>query len=75
MNSAAIAKLKAGTLGKLTHFTNDHIAGKLMSMGALPGSIVEIIRVAPFRGGYYLKIDGNCIAIRKQEAENIFLSV
>lgn len=75
MVTEAIADLKAGSFGKLTHYTDDNIAGKLMSMGALPGSKVEIIRVAPFHGGFYLKIDGNCIAIRTKEAENIFLSL
>lgn len=71
----AIVNLRAGSKGVVTHFTNDEMAGKLMSMGMLPGSKVEVIRVAPFKGGFYLKVDGNCMAIRTTEAENIFLDI
>lgn len=74
-NTGAIANLKAGAYGTIAHFTNEQMAGKLMSMGVMPGSSVQVIRVAPFRGGYYLKVDGNCLAIRTQEAENIFLEI
>lgn len=75
ITTEAVAKLKAGEHGIVAHFTNDQMAGKLMSMGMLPGSEVEVVRVAPFKGGFYLKVDGNCIAIRVTEAENIFLEI
>lgn len=71
--TGAVANLKKGDSGTVAHFTNDKMAGKLMSMGMLPGSTIEVIRKAPFKGGFYLKVDGNCIAIRNVEAENIFL--
>jgi ferrous iron transport protein A len=74
MNSP-ISQLKAGIAGKIAHFTNDEIAGKLMTMGVLPGSRVQVVRIAPFRGGYYLKIDGINMVVRLQEASNIIMTV
>ncbi len=74
MNSP-ISHLKAGIVGKIAHFTNDEIAGKLMTMGVLPGSKVQVVRIAPFRGGFYLKIDGINMVVRLQEASNIVLEV
>ena len=75
MDTTSISKLKIGSTGKLAHYTNDDIASKLMSMGVLPGSSVEIVSKAPFRSGYYIKVDGNCIALRTSEADHVFLSV
>ncbi|MFT4760750.1 MAG: Fe2+ transport system protein FeoA [Paraglaciecola sp.] len=75
ITNEAVANLKAGNYGTVAHFTNDQMAGKLMSMGMMPGSYVEVVQVAPFKGGFYLKVDGNCIAIRVTEAANIFLDI
>ncbi len=50
------------------------IAGKLTTMGVLPGSDVRVIRKAPFKGGIYLKIDGHNMVLREQEAAAIILS-
>lgn len=75
ITTKAVAQLKAGDYGTIAHFTNDQMAGKLLSMGVLPGSNVQVIRVAPFNGGFYLKVDGNCIAIRATEAAHIFLDI
>lgn len=72
MNSP-VSNLKEGIIGKIAHFTNDEIAGKLMTMGVLPGSRVQVVRIAPFNGGYYLKIDGINMVVRLQEASNIVL--
>ena len=75
ITTGAVANLRAGDYGTVAHFTNDQMAGKLMSMGMMPGSNVQVVRVAPFKGGFYLKVDGNCLAIRNTEAENIFLEI
>jgi ferrous iron transport protein A len=74
MNSP-ISQLKEGNVGRIAHFTDDQVAGKLMTMGVLPGSQVKVVRIAPFRGGYYLKVDGINMVVRLQEASNIVLEV
>ena len=52
---------------------NAALAGKLMSMGLLPGSMVELVRKAPFGHAYYIKADGVRFALREEEAASIFL--
>lgn len=70
-----LSTLKAGRQGRIAYFVNDIIASKLTTMGILPGSIVNVVRKAPFKGGVYLKIDGGNIVLRDQEAAAIILSV
>lgn len=71
----AITKLKVGYTGRIKGFTDDEIAGKLMVMGVLPGSRVQVVRIAPFKGGYYLRVDGVNMAVREQEADSIIMTV
>lgn len=55
----------------ISHFTDDRLAGKLMSMGALPGSEIRLVRKAPFGGGWYVQIDRQILALRKDELDCI----
>lgn len=74
MNSP-VTTLKEGRTGRIAHFTDEVIAGKLMSMGVLPGSKVRVVRIAPFNGGYYLQVDGSNMVLRVREADSIVLDV
>jgi ferrous iron transport protein A len=56
-------------------FENPALAGKLTSMGLLPGSLVELIRRAPFGHAYYIKADGVRLALREEEAASILLEI
>ena len=67
----AVTQLKEGFGGRISHFTDDRIAGKLMTMGVLPGSQVRVVRIAPFKGGYSLKVDGMNLVVRNDEASSI----
>jgi Fe2+ transport system protein FeoA len=49
------------------------LAGKLTAMGLLPGSMVEMVSVAPFGQAYYIKADGVRLALREEEAASILL--
>lgn len=53
--------------GTVDHFTNEQYAGKLMAIGIVPGSQIEVVRKAPFGGCWYVRVDRQCIALRKQE--------
>lgn len=44
---------------------------KLMDMGLVPGSKIEVIRVAPLGDPIEFSIKGYNLSIRKQEASNI----
>jgi len=56
---------------KIKDFTNSNIAVKLLILGFLPGTIIYLIRRSPFGGAYYFGVNGNRIALRKNEAEAI----
>lgn len=73
--SSVVSALKEGIQGRISHFTSDEVAGKFLTMGVLPGSRVHIVRIAPFKGGYYLKVDGISLAVRQQEASSIVLEI
>ena len=68
-----LSTAKPGIEEIVSHYTNDSIGGKLMSMGVLPGSRVALVRRAPFGGGWYVKVDNLYIALRKEEASSVVL--
>jgi len=72
MNSS-VTQLKEGSTGKIASFTNEIAAGKLLTMGFLPGSKVKVVRIAPFQGGIYVQVDGSNMALRVKEADSIVL--
>lgn len=69
----AISALKKGAVGFISSFTDDEVAQKLMSMGLLPGTRIELVRKAPLGGGCYIKADNLLIALRSQEAARVIL--
>lgn len=71
----SLSNLKDGEKGTIRHFTNDHIAGKLLSMGVLPGKSIRLVRRLPFGGGIYIKIENQSIALREDEAKSIVLEM
>lgn len=56
-----------GQRGTIVQLHNEDLAAKLLAIGVVPGSRVEVVRKAPFGGGYYIKVDQQYIALRKQE--------
>ncbi len=70
-----LSNLKDGENGTIRHFTNDHMASKLLSMGVLPGKSLRLVRRVPFGGGLYIKVENHNIAVREDEARNIVLEI
>ena len=68
-----LGSLKKGAIGTISHFSNPLIGGKLMAMGFLPGTQVQLIRKAPFGGGCYVKAENISVALRQAEANSIVL--
>ena len=48
---------------------------KLLEMGVLPDTIVEIERTAPLGDPIQIKIEGHSIALRKDEAQYVIVKV
>lgn len=68
-----IPDLKLHESARAIAFENPALAGKLTAMGLLPGSMVEMVSVAPFGQAYYIKADGVRLALREEEAASILL--
>ncbi len=68
-----ILDLKIGESAKVEKFANDNLSCKLLTMGILPDTKITLVRKAPFGGAYYLKLNGNNIAVRENEAASIII--
>lgn len=63
--------LKIGNKAKIIDFDIDKIPLKLLEMGCLPGSTVELLQIAPFGDPLFLDINGAHLAIRLETASEI----
>jgi len=66
-----IASLKKGQSGIIKDFPVDIVPLKLLEMGCLPGNVVRLVQIAPFKDPLYLDINGSHLAIRLETAEKI----
>ena len=63
--------LKPGQRGTVTGYADDDPPGRLLEMGLLPGTPVEVVRLAPLGDPIDLKVRGFHLSIRQHEAERI----
>ncbi len=70
-----ILDLKTNESARAIAFDDSALAGKLTSMGVLPGTRIEMIRKSPFGNAYYVKADGVRLALREEEAASILLEI
>ncbi|MFT6319880.1 MAG: ferrous iron transport protein A [Granulosicoccus sp.] len=68
-----LSDLKIGQKSIVQNFTDSQMGGKLMTMGMLPGSLVELVRKASAGRTFFIKVNGFGMAVRKNEAANILL--
>jgi len=67
------ADLKLGEKGVIIDASSINIPLKLLEMGCLPGSEIELLQIAPFSDPMYLNINGCHLAIRKETATHILI--
>lgn len=70
MNST-LDQLKIGQKGIISDMKIDEIPLKLLEMGCLPGSMVELIQIAPLGDPLYFNINDSHVAIRVETAKAI----
>lgn len=70
----SVTTLESGQQGLIDHIGDAVIALKLYSMGVLPGKPIQIVRKAPFGGGYYLRIVNQHLVLRSNEAAEIYIT-
>ena len=69
----SLSVVEVGKVGVIAQFKDEVIASRLMTMGVLVGSKVRVVRKAPFKGGIYLRVDGQNMIMREKEAQTIIL--
>lgn len=70
-----IATLHVGEKGIISEESLDNIPLKLLEMGCLPGTEVELLQVAPLKDPMYICVNGSHLAIRKETACQIIISI
>ncbi|MCB9225267.1 MAG: FeoA family protein [Crocinitomicaceae bacterium] len=68
-----LVDLHKGQSALIKDVQESEVLHKLYEFGILPGHTIELVECAPFNGPYYLKVDNNLIAIRKEEARQIII--
>lgn len=63
-----ILDLKPGQKARITGWSTDNPPSRLLEMGMLPGSAIELVRFAPMGDPIDLKVRGFHLSIRKSEA-------
>lgn len=71
----ALATLKPGERGIVCKVDCDgRIARRVLEMGVLPGTPVEVIRIAPLGDPVELRLRGYALSLRKAEVTRIFVT-
>ena len=66
-----LGELKPGERGRVIGFSTDAPPGRVLEMGVLPGTEVEVVRFAPLGDPIDLKVRGYHLSIRRSEAQQI----
>lgn len=69
----SLTDLKKGESAIISAFLRKDFAAKLHTLGLKPNEIVEMVRYSPFGQSLYLKVNGQFIALRKEEANSIII--
>lgn len=69
-----LSTLSVGSKGKVTSIAIDGLLRRrLLDLGVVPDSVVEVIRVSPAGDPTAYLIKGSLIGLRKSEANNILV--
>lgn len=69
----SLADLKISEKGIIKSFSDEALSIKLIEMGCLPGSEIQINFTAPFNGPIAIKVAGYHLSLRREEALRISL--
>lgn len=74
MADKPLKDLKPGEKGKVRKVSGQGLVRRrLLDMGLIPGSDIEVQRVAPLGDPIEVKIKGYRLSLRKSEAANIYV--
>ena len=66
-------KIEYGEIYTIKEINDFNLIQKFLNVGILPESKIEFIRKSPLGGTYFLKVDGNIIALRNSEVEALIV--
>jgi len=69
-----LSDLKAGERAVIIQFDSSDLELKLMEMGCLPGEEIIVEQIAPLGDPISVRIAGYSLSLRKNEANQIFVS-
>lgn len=76
MVAKSLDELKPGEKGKIVRVRGKgSVHRRIIDMGVVTGTEVEMQRVAPLGDPIEIKVKGYCLTLRKEEASNIFVEV
>lgn len=70
----SLAELKPGETGVVKSFNDEYISLKLLEMGVLPGTQVEMKFAAPLGDPICIRVSGYNLSLRLDEAKTITLT-
>lgn len=74
MQKIQLSQLKIGQSGVVEEVLGeDDVAQRLLEMGIIKGTTLEVIRFAPMGDPIDIKIRGYHLSLRREEADNIIL--
>lgn len=68
-----LSEIKIGKKVMIKSFVNDDIFLKLMEMGCVPGEIVTVNKISPFKDPISIMVAGYQLSLRLDEADNIIV--
>ena len=71
----SLDRLKKYQSAVIDRFETDKLPMKLIEMGCIPGNEITLLHQAPFKGPIYLKVDQSYLAIYKETAKNIIVTL
>jgi Fe2+ transport system protein FeoA len=76
MKRIPLSQLKVGQTGTVEEVRDQgFLSQRLLEMGIIRGTTIEVIRFAPMGDPIDIKIRGYHLSLRREEAEGIILSV
>ena len=74
MAQATLDALAPGASGTVTGYRGD-LPARMLEMGLVPGTPVEVVRLAPLGDPMELKVRGFLLSVRKEEAARVVVEV
>ena len=67
-------QLEPGQSSTLLSFEDEQMGSKLMTMGMLPGSTIQLVRTMSAGKTIFIKVNGHGMALRASEASTILIN-